>query len=74
MAGLGSNKSARSMLQSELERRGIGCRDLAERLNRMGLPISEQEVMDTMAAGDFPASFMAQCFEAIGAPVIHLDF
>lgn len=74
MAELVSDERARSVLKNELERRGIGYRDLARRLNRMGLPISAQEVTDTITAGDFPASFMVQCFEAMDAPVIHLDF
>jgi len=74
MVGVISDERARNLLKGELERRGIGYRDLAERLNRMGLSTSEREVADTIATGDFPASFMVHCFEAMGAPVIHLDF
>ena len=74
MTGVVSDERARSLLKGELERRGIGYRDLAERLNRMGLSTSEREVADAIAAGDFPATFMVQCFEAMGAPVINLDY
>jgi hypothetical protein len=74
MAGVVSNDRARNLLKEELQRRGIGYRDLAQRLTRMGLPTSEQEVAAAIAAGDFPATFMVQCFEAMGAPVISLDY
>jgi hypothetical protein len=74
MAGAIWDDRARILLKAELDRRGIGYRDLAERLSRMGLSISEREVADTIAAGGFPAAFMVQCFEAMGAPVISLDY
>jgi hypothetical protein len=65
---------ARDLLKNELQRRGIGYRDLAERLALMGLPTSEREVTEAIDTGDVPATFLAQCFEAMGAPVIHLDY
>jgi hypothetical protein len=74
MAGVVWDGRARNLLKGELDRRGIGYRDLAERLSRMGLSISEHEVAAAIAAGDFPATFMVQCFEAMGAPVISLDY
>jgi hypothetical protein len=68
------DERARDLLKGELQRRGIGYHDLAERLKLMGLPTTEGEVTQTIDAGDFPATFLVQCFEAMGAPVIHLNY
>jgi hypothetical protein len=65
---------AGGLLRGELRRRGIADRELAHRLTLMGLPTTERDVTATIDGGVFPATFLVQCFEAMGAPVIHLDF
>jgi hypothetical protein len=63
-----------ALLKGELQRRGVTPRGLAERLARMGLPETEQELEALISQGEFTTGFFVQCFEAIGAPVITLDF
>jgi hypothetical protein len=68
------NERAGTLLSAELERRRITHGELATRLAGLGLPETEQELADRIGRGEFSAAFFAQCCEAIGAPVLKLDF
>ena len=74
MAEVDWTERAGGLLRGELKRRGVNDRELAQRLTRMGLPTTEHELTATIDGGVFPATFLVQCFEAMGAPVIHLDY
>jgi len=63
---------AKNILKAELKRKGVGYRDLAEKLTEMGTEIGEQGVANKISRGGFSASFMVQCFEAIGEREIRL--
>jgi hypothetical protein len=63
---------AKNILKAELRRKGVGYRDLAQMLSDMGTEISEQGVANKISRGGFSASFMLQCFEAIGEREIRL--
>lgn len=63
---------AKNILKAELRRKGVGYRDLAQMLSDMGTEISEQGVANKISRGGFSASFMVQCFEAIGEREIRL--
>lgn len=57
---------AKSILKAELKRKGVGYRELSERLGEMGTEISEQGVNNKISRGGFTAAFFLQCLEAIG--------
>jgi hypothetical protein len=62
------------LLKAELTRRDVSYRELAERLERIGVTGStERNISNRISAGGFSAAFFFQCMEAIGAKTIHLD-
>ena len=58
---------AKGVLKAELKRRGVGYRDLAEKLAAIGVHESEANIANKISRGGFSAVFMLQCMEAIGA-------
>lgn len=64
---------AKNLLKAELKRKGVGYRDLSERLKEMGTDLSEQGVANKISRGGFSAAFMLQCLEAIGVESLRLD-
>jgi Domain of unknown function (DUF6471) len=60
-------------LKAVLTRRDISYKDLAERLQRIGITDNEQNISNKISAGGFSATFLFQCMEAIGCRTIHLD-
>jgi hypothetical protein len=64
----------RSLLKGELARRGVDYPELARLLELQGLSLTAGEVRDQVEDGALTAAFVTQCFEAVGAPVVHLDF
>ncbi len=67
-----ANETAKRLLQVELERRQVDYRELTRLLGLLGLEASEAEVAQRVEAADGP--FLVQCCEAIGVPVVRLDF
>jgi len=63
---------AKNILKAELKRKGIGYRELSEKLTEMGTEIGEQGVANKISRGGFSAAFMVQCFEAIGEREIRI--
>jgi Domain of unknown function (DUF6471) len=68
--GLRSEEKAKNLLKAELKRRGVGYRELAEKLTVMGVPETERNIANKVSRGGFTAAFLVQCFEAIGATEI----
>ena len=64
---------AKALLKSELKRKNISYRDLAERLTAMGTPESERNIANKISRGGFTAAFILQCFAAIGSQVVRLE-
>jgi len=64
---------AKNLLKSELKRRGVSYRELAEKLTAMGIPESERNIANKISRGGFTGAFMLQCFVAVGAQTIRLD-
>lgn len=70
---------AKNMLKAELKRRGMGYRELAERLTAMGVrttsgePESERNLANKISRGGFTAAFFLQCMAAIGVTALRLD-
>ena len=61
------------MLKAELKRRGVGYRELAEKLTALGIPETEANIKNKIARGGFTAVFLIQCLKAIGVESLRLD-
>jgi hypothetical protein len=66
-------EKAKNLLKSELKRRGVGYRELAEKLTAMGVPETERNLANKISRGGFTAAFLVQCLSAIGAKEVRLD-
>jgi len=63
---------AKNILKAELKRKGVGYRELSEKLAVMGTEMNEQSLNNKISRGGFSAAFFVQCFEAIGEREIRL--
>lgn len=66
-------EKAKNLLKGELKRRGVGYRELAEKLSGMGLSETERNIANKISRGGFTAAFLVQCLEAIGANEVRLS-
>jgi hypothetical protein len=67
------SERAKNLLKAELKRRGVGYRDLAEKLSAMGIPETERNIANKISRGGFTAAFLLQCLKAIGCSSLHLE-
>jgi hypothetical protein len=65
---------ARELLLAELERKGLGYKELVERLNALGIDENEINLRRKILKGKFSAAFFLQCMEAIGASQMRFDY
>lgn len=63
---------AKNLLKAELKRRGVGYRELAERLTAQGTPETERNIANKISRGGFTAAFFLQCLTAIGVDTLRL--
>ncbi len=63
---------AKGLLKGELKRRNLGYRDLAERLEKLGVVENERNIANKISRGGFTAVFLLQCLEAIGTKELSL--
>jgi hypothetical protein len=63
---------AKNLLKAELRRRGVSYRELAEKLEAMGITESERNIANKISRGGFTAVFLLQVMEAIEAKEIRL--
>jgi uncharacterized protein DUF6471 len=61
------------ILKAELVRRDISYRELAERLQAIGVKDSERNISNKISRGGFTAAFLIQVMDAIGCRTIHLS-
>ena len=64
---------AKNLLKAELKRRGVGYRELAEKLTAMGTPETDRNLANKISRGGFTAGFFIQCLSAIGCHVIRME-
>jgi hypothetical protein len=64
---------ASSVSARRLKRRGIGYRELAERLTAMGTPETDRNIANKISRGGFTAAFFLECLVAIGVQTLRLD-
>ena len=63
----------KALLKAELKRRNVSYRELAERLERLGIAETEQNIANKISRGGFSAVFFVQCLRAVGAKEVRLD-
>ncbi len=63
----------KGILKAELKRRDLSYRDLAEKLEAIGVKDSERNISNKISRGSFTAVFFMQCMEAIGCDTVHLN-
>lgn len=77
MTGLESEMTwrnfAKGLLKSEMKRRDMTYRDLAEKLRMIGVDDTESNLMTKINRGRFSAPFFLQALDAIGCRVIRLS-
>jgi hypothetical protein len=56
---------ASRFLKAELKRKGLGYKELVERLNKHGLEETETSITGKLARGTFAASFFLACLVAL---------
>jgi hypothetical protein len=66
------NRHVVGILKAELKRRHLSYRDLAEKLEAIGVHDSERNITNKVNRGTFTAAFFAQCLVAIGCHTVHL--
>jgi hypothetical protein len=63
----------KGLLKAELKRRGLGYRELAEKLTAMGIPETERNIANKVSRGGFTAAFFVECLAAIGCTTLRLE-
>jgi 3-mercaptopyruvate sulfurtransferase SseA len=62
----------KGLLKAELKRRNISYKQLAEKLEELGVHENDRNIANKLARGGFSAVFMVQCLEAIGCSNVQL--
>lgn len=62
----------KAILKAELARRDISYRELAERLEALGVKDNERNIANKLSRGTFTAAFFVQCLDAIDCRVLRL--
>lgn len=64
----------KGVIRAELARRNMSYRELAERLDAIGVKgMNERTISNKINCGTFSAVFLVQCMEAIGVRTVHLN-
>jgi hypothetical protein len=64
---------ARNLLKRELAAKGVKYRDLVDRLAKIGVKETEQNIANKMSRGGFSAVFLLQCLNAIGCKSVSVS-
>ena len=63
----------KAILKSELARRNVSYKELADRLQAIGVKDTERNISNKISRGTFTAAFFIQCLDAIGCHTLHLN-
>ncbi len=63
----------KGILKAELKRRNVSYKQLAERLEAMGIHETERNINNKISRGGFSATFFVQCLTVIGCHTLHLE-
>jgi Domain of unknown function (DUF6471) len=66
-------EKAKRLLRSEMVKRGVSYEQLSDRLHEMGIEDTAVNLRNKVARGKFMASFMLECFAAMGVQVVRID-
>lgn len=66
-------RKVKGILKSELKRKHISYKQLADLLTTMGVKETERNIANKLARGSFTAVFLIQCLVAIGCHTIRLE-
>jgi hypothetical protein len=58
-------EKAKALLRYAMSQRGVGPEELSNRLNKMGVDISQGGVANKISRGGFSSMFLLQCMEAL---------
>ena len=61
----------KGILKAELSRRNLSYKDLAGRLQAIGVKDNERNISNKISRGTFTAVFFVQCLDAIGCHTVH---
>jgi uncharacterized protein DUF6471 len=73
MADADWQKHVKNLLKAELKRRDVTYAQLAEKLGKIGVTETEENIANKLSRGSFTAVFFVQCLKAIDCRVIHLE-
>jgi Domain of unknown function (DUF6471) len=73
MTDLDWQERAKGLIKSELAKRGLGYKQLAEKLKEIGVDENDRNIANKLARGGFSAVFLLQCLAAINCTSLHLD-
>ncbi len=73
MADTEWSEKAKALLKAELKRRNVGYRELAEKLETLGIRETERNIANKISRGGFTAAFLLQCLTAIDCHVLRLS-
>ncbi len=63
----------KGILKAELKKRGFGYRELAEKLETLGIHETERNIANKISRGGFTAVFFVQCLLAVGCSTLRLE-
>ena len=63
----------KGILKAELKRRNVSYKQLADRLDGIGIHESEKNINNKISRGSFTAVFFLQCLLAVGVERLILD-
>lgn len=63
----------KGLLKAELKRRNVSYKQLAEKLDKVGIRESEANIKNKISRGGFSAVFFVQCLSAIGCHHLHIS-
>jgi hypothetical protein len=66
-------EKAKRLLRAEMVRKGVTYDDLTKKLAEIGVRETPENIRNKVSRGKFMASFMLQCFRAIGVETLRLE-
>jgi 3-mercaptopyruvate sulfurtransferase SseA len=65
---------ARRLLKAELARQDVGYKELVEKLEKIGVKETPQNIANKLSRGGFSAAYLLQCLHAIGCRDVRLGW
>ncbi len=62
----------KGLLKGELKKRGVSYKQLAEKLEEIGIHETDRNIANKLARGGFSAVFLVQCLDVIGCDLLRL--